>query len=123
MCQVHDSCRINWANESGWLIFDEGMVWGGYCEVMFYPDNSDHKSIKIFGGSLFNRKLEECRQKFNEVRNNHEIFGEVEGDGEIKGPGSGEDDAGSENEVPGLNGIQQNKNENKNEEESKENEE
>ncbi|ETO33701.1 hypothetical protein RFI_03406 [Reticulomyxa filosa] len=80
LCRVHDSCRIDWENEPGWLIFDEGTVWGGYCEVTFYPDNDQHSKIKVFGGSVFNRQFEACQKKFQELREKYEIFAEIEGE-------------------------------------------
>ena len=68
LCEVIDSCRINYHGRKGMLVVDEGKVIGGYTDVMFYPDDTPKNGIKLFGGSLFNSKRKESIIKFNQLK-------------------------------------------------------
>ena len=85
-----DSSRIEYHGKPGTLCLHQGNVWGGYCNIVFHPDESPiDNAERLFGGlivctikykntqknknkkqkhkgSMFNAMEKECRQKFKE---------------------------------------------------------
>ena len=71
--QTHEICKINYHGKIGDLFLDEGMVFGGYCDVWFHSDDKTQK-VRLYGGSLFNSQKEECYKKFKEYKQKYAII-------------------------------------------------